>query len=158
MTDDRDLFLDAVEGAIPLKAKARAETGKKPRAKRRAAGETEAIPDFLSDHVSFPEEETSFCRPGLSASLRKLKRGSFPIEAELDLHGMTSSEARSGLLAFLEACRGMRTIRIIHGKGQGILKTAIRNWLVQIPEVLAFAEAKPGDGGSGAVLVLLKVS
>lgn len=154
---DRNLFLDAVEGAVPLKTKPRAETGKKLPRKKMAAGEKAAPHDFLSDHVSFPEEETSFCRPGLSRELKKLKRGGFAIEGELDLHGMTSIEARSALLAFLEAARGIRVVRIIHGKGQGILKTGVKNWLVQIPEVLAFAEAKPEEGGSGALLALLKI-
>lgn len=153
---DRKLFLDAVEGAQPLKAKARAETGKKPRPERRAVRNEESFPDALSDHVSFPEEETAFARSGLSKHLKKLKRGGFPIEGEIDLHGMTASEAKKMLLSFLESSRGMRVLRIIHGKGKGILRTAVRNWLVQIPEVLAFCEAKSNEGGGGALLVLLK--
>ncbi|HQT26469.1 MAG TPA: Smr/MutS family protein [Burkholderiales bacterium] len=155
---DRELFLDAVEGAVPLKAKARAETGKKPLPERREPAKEESVADYLSDHVSFDEEETAFSRPGLSKILKKLKRGGIPIEGELDLHGMTLDEAKKTLLAFLELSRGMRVVRIIHGKGQGILRTGVRNWLVQVPEVLAFCEAKPNEGGSGAVIVLLKIS
>lgn len=160
---DRDLFLLATEGATPLKFETRAETGRMPPARRHAAQPVEARPDRLSDFISFPEEETAFCRPGLSQSLRKLKKGRFRVEHELDLHGMTSIEARSEVVNFLDAARtsGMTVVRIIHGKGHGsgkepVLKSRARNWLVQMPEVLAFCEAKPADGGSGALVVLLK--
>ncbi len=162
---DRDLFLHAMDGATPLKFEPRAETGKKPPARKRIADPGEIRPDGLSDFASFPEEETAFCRPGLSQSLKKLKRGHFPIEAQLDLHGMTSVEARGRLVTFLDFARaeGMRAVRIVHGKGHGsngepVLKSKTRNWLVQIPQVLAFSEAKPGEGGSGALIVLLKTS
>ncbi|MHB1098938.1 MAG: Smr/MutS family protein [Burkholderiales bacterium] len=161
--EDRDLFLLAMDGATPLKFEARAETGKKPPAIKRIADPEEIRPDGLSDFASFPEEETAFCRPGLSQSLRKLRRGQFTIAAQLDLHGMTSMEAREQLVIFLDSARaeGMRAVRIVHGKGHGsngepILKSKVRNWLVQIPQVLAFSEAKPGEGGSGALVVLLK--
>ena len=160
---DRDLFLLAMDGATPLKFEARAETGKRPCAGKRIADPGEIRPDGLSDFASFPEEETAFCRPGLSQSLRKLKKGQFTPGAQLDLHGMTSAEARSQLVIFLDSARaeGMRSVRIVHGKGHGsngapVLKSKVRNWLVQIPQVLAFSEAKPGEGGSGALIVLLK--
>ena len=155
MNEDRKRFLDAIEGTVPLKAEARAETGKRPAA-RRMESERREVRDFLSDRDAFPEGESSYCRPGLSRELRKLRRGSFPAGKYLDLHGLTLVDARQSLLLFLEDAKGARCVKIIHGKGQGILKSGVRNWLTQIPEVLAFCEAKPEEGGSGALLVLLK--
>lgn len=152
---DRALFLNAVEGTLPLKTEARAATGKRPIEKRKET-ERKEVRDFLSDHDAFPGEETSYCRSGLSRPLKKLKRGGFPIGKQIDLHGMTTAEARTCLLHFLEEAKGMRAVRIIHGKGQGVLRSCVRNWLVQIPEVLAFSEARPEEGGSGALVVLLK--
>lgn len=160
---DRDLFLLAAEGATPLKCAVRAETGKKPPTRKRPAPPDAALPDLLSDFVCFPEEETSFCRPGLTRTLGNMKKGRIKTQGELDLHGMTSTEARGELVSFVHAarCARIKAVRIIHGKGYGsggepVLKSRVRNWLVQIPEVLAFCEAKPRDGGSGALIVLLK--
>ncbi len=92
-----------------------------------------------------------------------MKKGRMKTECELDLHGMTSIEARGELVRFIDAARGagMKVVGIIHGKGHGsggepVLKSRARNWLVQMPEVLAFCEAKPQNGGSGALVVLLK--
>jgi DNA-nicking Smr family endonuclease len=158
---DRELFLIAAEGVTPLKFEARAETGKAPAKRKHAAPEEGIVRDYLSDSISFPEEETAFCKPGLSGELKKLKRGKFPVEAELDLHGMRRDEARRSLLEFLEGAKGCKAVRIVHGKGYGskgepVLKAKVRSWLVQVPEVLAFCEAKPGEGGSGALIALLK--
>ena len=97
-------------------------------------------------------------------TLRKLRRGHWVVQAQLDLHGMTSDEARMNLVAFLNACKknGHRCIRIIHGKGLGsknrepVLKIKVRNWLMQRDEILAFTQARQVDGGGGAVVVLLK--
>ena len=86
------------------------------------------------------------------------------IQDELDLHGLTSIEARALLVEFLNDCRrsGARCVRVIHGKGlrsknrEPILKTKVANWLIQRDEVLAFCQARQADGGGGAVIVLLK--
>jgi DNA-nicking Smr family endonuclease len=96
--------------------------------------------------------------------LRKLRRGQFTLQDSLDLHGLNSNEARKLLLEFLRHAtqNDMRHVCVIHGKGwrtdggEGILKTRTRHWLIQCAEVLAFCEAPPNTGGSGAVLVLLK--
>ena len=129
-----------------------------------------AITDDLSDSASFEREAgepLSFKRPGVQRqTLRLLRRGGSRIEEELDLHGLTVSQARPLLVAFLERCRasGARHVRIIHGKGlrsgsgEGVLKGMVASWLAQRDDVLAFHEAKPGDGGSGAVVVLLRSS
>ena len=127
--------------------------------------------DALSDHIPWDEiesgEELSYVRPGMSQMvLRKLRRGHWIIEGELDLHGLTRDEARLRMAEFLNTCkkRGMRCVRIIHGKGLGsknrepVLKHKVRSWLMQRDEVLAFTQARPADGGSGAVIVMLKLS
>jgi DNA-nicking Smr family endonuclease len=95
--------------------------------------------------------------------LRKLRRGHWVIEDELDLHGMNRHMAAIGLTEFLRQCRQRRLgcVRIIHGKGRGshqrqpVLKGLLRKWLVR-QDVLAFSQAPANQGGSGAVLVLLK--
>lgn len=111
------------------------------------------------------EVDTSFIRPGLTRqTLRRLRRGEWHTQAELDLHGLTKLEAKHELVDFLNECRrrGVRCARIIHGKGlrsknrEPVLKHHVRHWLTQRDEVLAFVQARPVDGGSGAVVVLLK--
>ena len=110
-------------------------------------------------------EDTAFLRPGLDRqTLRKLKRGHWVIQDHLDLHGMNRMEARLSVANFLNDClaRGLRCVRIVHGKGLRskhrlpVLKSKIRVWLTRRDEVLAFCDARPVDGGSGAVVVLLK--
>ncbi|NLR74648.1 MULTISPECIES: Smr/MutS family protein [Leeia] len=96
--------------------------------------------------------------------LHELRRGHWPIGAEIDLHGVTREEALHLLGAFLGEVRqrGIRCVRIIHGKGyrspggQSALKGLVRHWLTQLPQVLAFSETRPQEGGSGAVKVLLR--
>lgn len=110
-------------------------------------------------------EELVYVRPGVPAQvLRRLRRGHWVVQDELDLHGMTSIEARAATAAFLIECvqRGARCVRIIHGKGlrspnrEPVLKRKLGRWLDLRDEVLAYCEARPVDGGSGAVIVLLR--
>jgi DNA-nicking Smr family endonuclease len=127
--------------------------------------------DGLSDHIpqelAGSGEEFFFLRPGVAPlTMKRLRRGHWAIQAELDLHGMTSDEARTCLIGFLDECKqlGLRCVRVIHGKGlssrnrEPVLKLKAANWLMQRDEVLAFCQARPMDGGSGAVIVLLKVA
>ncbi len=125
-----------------------------------------SLSDYLSLEIA-AGDEWSFLRPGLSRqTLRRMRRGYWGIQAHLDLHGFTRDEARSELAAFLDASsnRNFRCVCVIHGRGLGsknrepILKIRVGNWLVQRNDVLAFCQARPEDGGSGAVLVLLKAS
>lgn len=96
--------------------------------------------------------------------LRKLRAGEFGVDVELDLHGLTVDEAKRRLAGFLRACLadGCRCLHVIHGKGyrsEGdypILKNRINLWLRQHPDVLAFCTSKPGEGGTGAIYVLLR--
>ena len=124
--------------------------------------------DTLSDHISVAMEAGdawSYVRPGMPhQTLRRLRRAHWGIQHNLDLHGCTREEARQQLIAFLDHCtqRKMRCVRVIHGKGlssknrEPVLKSRIGNWLMQRTDVLAFCQAKPEDGGGGAVLILLK--
>ncbi len=132
--------------------------------------EHEVIHDSLHDPIRWDAEtesgeETSYVRPGITRqTLRRMRRGEWGAQAELDLHGLTRPEAKRELADFLFECkrRGARCVRIIHGKGLGsknrepVLKLHVRHWLMSRDEVLAFVQARPADGGSGAVMVLLK--
>jgi len=112
-------------------------------------------------------EELLFIRPGTRhGEVRKLRRGNFSILAELDLHGMRVPTAYTAVKEFLHDCYhyNIRCVRIVHGKGYGswqkqpILKVKLSRWLRQHNAVLAFCSARPVDGGTGAVYVLLRKS
>lgn len=127
-----------------------------------------AAEDALSDHIAVEMEagnDWTYARPGMPhQTLRKLRRGYWEIQANLDLHGLTRDEARQKLSVFLDTCtqRMLRCVRVIHGKGlssknrEPVLKTRIGNWLLQRMDVLAFCQARAEDGGGGAILILLK--
>jgi DNA-nicking Smr family endonuclease len=111
------------------------------------------------------DEALSFRRPGIGIDVaRKLRRGEWTIQSEIDLHGLRTDDAREALASFLrEAVRqGHRCVRVVHGKGLGspgktpVLKGKVHSWLVQKNEVLAFVQARGDEGGAGAVVVLLK--
>ncbi len=167
-----DLFLAAVRNARPLNTnRIHHEPSKpKPIPQQFIRDEKQALRDSLSDgyipaHELESGEELLYLREGQSPSvLSKLRRGHWVIQANLDLHGLISDEARVQVAEFLAGCkkRGIRCVRIVHGKGLGsrnrepILKHKVRNWLMQKDEVIAYAQARATDGGSGAVIVLLK--
>ncbi len=169
--EERDLFRAAVADVRPLEQDRQppANPAPPPVPIKHLEDERQVLQDMLSDPDE-PElletgEELFFARPGLQQNvLRKLRRGQYSIGAELDLHGMTVVEARQQLVAFLQAVRSrdIRCVRIIHGKGNGsqqrrpILKGKVNHWLQQRDEVLAFSSARPVDGGTGAIYVLLK--
>ncbi|GAA4336463.1 hypothetical protein GCM10023144_30810 [Pigmentiphaga soli] len=121
--------------------------------------------DYGADWLIETDDTLSFRRHGLGQdTVRKLRRGQWTVQSQLDLHGHRVDEAREALGEFLRQCvkQEMRCVRVIHGKGLGsknrtpVLKEKVRRWLVQKEEVLAFVEARPNDGGAGVVLVLLK--
>ncbi len=175
VSDDGDLFENLFANVSPLRDHGRVEHPRpriKPIPVQRLRDEGAALTDSLSDHISWDigtetGEELVYLRNGLAQqTVKKLRRGHWVIQDELDLHGLTSVEAREMLVDFLNHCRknGFRCIRIIHGKGlrsknrEPVLKTKIANWLMQRDEVLAFCQARQVDGGGGAVVVLLKIS
>ena len=171
-TDENSLFHEAVKGARPLKIQPQhiVKTHPKPIAKQFIRDEKQALRDSLSDdfypaHELESGEELLYLRSGQSPSiLSKLRRGFWVVQAHVDLHGLVSDEARAYVAEFLSDCkkRNIRCVRIVHGKGLGsrnrepVLKHKLRSWLMQKDEVIAYAQAKPEDGGSGAVIVLLK--
>lgn len=162
---DTDLFRQALEGVTPLPPPDRVIRTPKPRKFAASAAPSAPIPDTLSDHGAGDTAITEFLRNGISRmTLRDLRRGRWPIQDELDLHGLTNDEARKLLVEFLHHAtqRGLRCVNVIHGKGwrsegrDGILKVNTRHWLTQHAQVLVFCEAPPNAGGGGAVRVLLK--
>lgn len=111
------------------------------------------------------EAQQTFLRNGLGTDvLARLHRGHWVVQSEIDLHGMTTTEAHDALGDFLDEARahGWRCVRVIHGKGlsspnrEPVLKGKVRRWLARWDDVLAYCEAQRHAGGSGAVLVLLK--
>jgi DNA-nicking Smr family endonuclease len=95
---------------------------------------------------------------------KKLRQGVWSIQKQLDLHNCRTEEARDALGAFIRESHkiGIRCVRVVHGKGLGsagkepVLKGKVKSWLIQKQEVLAFVQAKPAEGGAGALVVLLK--
>lgn len=177
--EDAQAFRAAVADVKPLQHTPRADiaSGLKPRVRRRRAAASHedlsaAMPLIAVAEDGSPasspvagETVLSFQRAGVRIQeMRKLKRGLFPAQDELDLHGFTQAIARDQLADFIVASRdaGYRCVRVIHGKGYrsggrgGVLKTAVDLWLRRHMDVLAFVSAKAIDGGTGAVYVLLR--
>ncbi len=160
-------------GVRPLAEPTRRHTPPKhhpPHPRQRELDEQRVLEASVSDEIDVDslletDEALSYRRPGIGAeSLRKLRRGEWRIQDHVDLHGHRVEEARAALVEFLRDAlkRGLRCVRIVHGKGLGskdrtpVLKGKVRAWLIQRDEVIAFCQARPADGGSGALVVLLK--
>ncbi len=171
--EEEALFREAMRDVKPLARDSQAPPAARPappaprarfaRADRRAILE-ESLGGIADDPALGGGEEIAFARAGVSAAvLRKLRRGQYRIQAEIDLHGLTVREAKQVLREFLvEALhRGMRCVRIVHGKGlrsgvRGpVLKHVVGGILKRTGPVLAVVSAPRTDGGSGAVYVLL---
>ncbi|MDD5228409.1 MAG: Smr/MutS family protein [Methylococcales bacterium] len=112
-------------------------------------------------------DSMNFLSAGLQNSvLKKLRRGFFGIDAEIDLHGLNTPDAKRQLLHFLHNSveEGGRCVHIVHGKGYRsldnvpVIKNELNRWLRQHKDVQAFCSASPKDGGTGALLVLLRLS
>jgi DNA-nicking Smr family endonuclease len=169
--DDVHAFRRAVTDVRPLPA-ARMARPKPPRPRpvaQFARAERDAVLreslDVPADPAALASgEHLSFRRAHVREDvLRKLKRGQFAIEAEIDLHGLGRHEAHDALRQFLgeSILRGVRCVRVVHGKGLRsgpggpVLKHVVDHWLRRVDNVVAFASARPADGGTGAVIVLL---
>ena len=171
--DDLAVFRAAVADARPLPESGRVHLGAPlppPRPLQHLADERAALHESLHGPITLQDrleggDEPSYLRSGLANSvLRDLRRGRWVIQDEIDLHGLNRDEARQLLATFLAEClhHGRRCVRVIHGKGLGspqktsILRQLVRGWLAQRDEVLAYCQARPHDGGEGALLVLLR--
>ena len=168
---DKAAFAEAMAGIRPLHSNRVAPQPPKPgaRATFTRADQQHVLLESLdaAADAAFAEtgEELIYRSPSLTPSnFRKLRRGQYSVTAELDLHGLTRKMARDALNEFLRECalQHHTCIRIIHGKGKGsghrgpVLKPAINRWLRRHAPVLGFATARPVDGGTGAVYVLLR--
>ncbi len=165
----RDLLPDVTP--LPPLNRAQAPASRpRPVPAQRLRDERDVLHESLSDQDAWDAgfeagDELNFLRAGLATNtLRKLRRGHWRIQSEIDLHGMTVAEARPALVEFLNECLrdGLRCVRIIHGKGLGskdklpVLKRKVASWLMQRDEILAFCQARRTEGGGGAAVVLLK--
>jgi DNA-nicking Smr family endonuclease len=168
--DDERAFRDAMRNVRPLKRRAARPPTPAPGAVARfARAETAAV---LRDSLAPPQDasmlessdELLFVRPGTPGDVvRKLRRGQWAVQAEIDLHGLGRQAAHDALRDFIaeSVTRQLRCVRVIHGKGRRsgtrgpVIKRVVDHWLRRIEAVVAFVSARPVDGGTGAVYVLL---
>ncbi len=125
----------------------------------------EALSDeFDVETLLDTDDALSYRRPGIGTDVtRKLRKGGWSIQGQVDLHGLRREDARQALVDFIKdaARMGWRCVRVVHGKGLGspgktpVLKGKVQSWLIQKQEVLAFVQARPAHGGAGALVVLL---
>jgi len=168
--EDAELFRHAVRDVRPLAHPLPEPTVRKIPAKAKFARRDRraVLHESLASDIDLSEagsgEALRFQRPAISRrTMRKLIRGGFSVQSEIDLHGMTAAEANAALRQFVEEAlmRRWACVRVIHGKGRGsgqggpVLKRKVDAWLRQWSPVLAFVSARQVDGGTGAVYVLL---
>lgn len=169
--DERALFRRATAGARPLSGQwPEPERRPVPPRARKAREDEDAVLErslhpTAAELDEFTGERLEYAKPSVGAkTVRKLRRGRFSVQAELDLHGMTLTEARETLHRFMDEAieQGWTCVRIVHGKGLGsgsrgpVIKRHVNAWLQRQDIVLAFSSAPPADGGTGAVYVLLQ--
>ena len=172
---DKDLFVRAAGIVKPLPDKRKVHHKVEPKiplAMQYQKDEKAVLKEAISDEFDVStlletDEHLSFRRPGIGPDVtRKLRRGDWSIQRQIDLHGLRRDDAREALSIFIREAhkQGVRCVRVVHGKGLGspgkapVLKSRVHSWLVQKNEVLAFVQAKPADGGAGALVVLLMTS
>lgn len=169
---EQSLFREEVQDVTPLRPvnQASHDTPKPPAIPLKTLeDEQQVIRDMLSDEYDpselQPGDMLSYCQPGIQYKVfRKLRAGQYRVAAELDLHGLNARQAKQILLEFLYHVHpGVgECVRIIHGKGNRsdhrgpVIKTKANHWLRQHDRVLAFHSARPVDGGTGAIYVLLR--
>ena len=166
--EDARAFREAMKGVSPLRGANRAPPHRAPPAPRplmHEADERAALAEMADGPLPDVGEDLSYRGPGLQDTVfRKLRRGTYHLDSELDLHGMRAEEAKLAIVRFLATAkdRGWRSVRIVHGKGlrsKGdgpVLKQRLDGWLRRRGDVLAFCSARPEHGGTGAVYVLLR--
>ena len=163
-----------MQGTKPLQHEERAPEAKtkpKPKARFSKADEQAVLAESLEDDIDTLEHgyggALRFHRQHVGRrTMRRLARGNFSVQDEIDLHGMTVAEAKPRLADFIERCakEGRLCVRVVHGKGLGsghrgpVLKQKVNRWLRQWDAVLAFVSTRQVDGGTGAIYVLLRQS
>lgn len=169
---ERNLFALTVGPVEPLRraaARAPARPAPRPQPRQRERDEAAVMREAISDEFDVEslletDESLSYRRPGIGPEVvRKLRRGVWAIQAQLDLHGLRRDSARERLGDFLRAAadQRLRCVRVIHGKGNGspgrepVLKSKVKSWLAQHAQVLAYTQARAAEGGAGALVVLL---
>lgn len=171
--DPAALFRHVAGAVAPLKDKNLAHVERPtpaPLPRKREEDEREVLREAIESPLTFEDrldmgDEAAYLRVGLPRRvLTDLRRGRWVVQGELDLHGLTRDEAIASLAQFIALAlqQGRRCLRVIHGKGHGspgrlpVLKHLSRGWLAQREDILAFCQARPHDGGDGALLVLLQ--
>lgn len=172
---ERNLFARAAGAVQPLRSHGKVHHVPEPSAPipvQRQLDDQRVLKEAISDEFDAStllevDDAMSFRRPGIGIDVaRKLRRGHWSIQGEIDLHGLRVDDAREALAEFLRQATkdGLRCVRVVHGKGLGspgktpVLKGKVHGWLVQKNEVLAFVQARADEGGAGALVVLLKPS
>ena len=168
--DDRELFRRMIGDVRRLHHDRVEPASRKPpaEARFRRRDERAVLDESLNGdtHPTDPEtgDDLVYRHPRLShADYRRLRRGQFSVQDEIDLHGLSADQARAALAEFLQeaGAGGLRCVRVIHGKGLRsgpggpVIKRRIGRWLRRREDVLAFCSTRPADGGTGALYVLL---
>lgn len=167
--EERALFRDAVADVSPLPdTPIPVRKRPRPRARLREKDERDVLAELaaaIPDGELETGDEVAWRVEGVQDSiLRKLRRGQFRVQRVLDLHGFNVAEAKVALAGFLQDARrdDALCVRIIHGKGRGsaggepVLKRHVGGWLRRHGGVLAYTSPRATDGGTGAVIVLLR--
>lgn len=122
---------------------------------------------FDVDHYMEEDPALNYSAPGIGPDvMKKMRKGHWPVQDELDLHGKRRDEARQAVDDFLlkAARRNYRCVCVIYGRGFGsrggepVLKSMVHSWLVQTDGVIAFCQARAEEGGEGAIMVLLRAA
>ncbi len=170
---EKELFATTVGKVLPLPRKAAISVFKDqpaPIPVQQQLDEQKVLRETMSDawdtsSLIDTDEALSFRRPGIGADVvRKLRKGDWTVQGQVDLHSLRTDEAREALGSFIRESykNGLRCVRVVHGKGLGspgkvpVLKNKVHSWLIQKNQVLAFVQATPVQGGAGALLVLLQ--
>lgn len=171
--EDEGLFRKAMQGVRRHRTGERIGRGPprvEARARSREADDAAVMRELLLDpdpDVLEHGETLHYRAPGVhDGVLRRLRRGHYRLQRDLDLHGLNRHQARAAVADFLALCRrqDLRCVRIVHGKGNGspnsgpVLKQLVDSWLRRRADVVAYCSARPADGGSGAVYVLLRAA
>lgn len=173
--DDETLFLREMQGVVPLPERPNRfyplypkNASPPPYFKRERSGQICTWSEDLRIDMSYEDGFVEACAPVVSKEIMiKLREGRFSYQAYIDLHGLTKEAAEIELRKFILRCYslGMRCVLIVHGKGYNskentpVLKEMVPLWLSKSPLrriVLAFCSARPYDGGTGALYVLLR--